>query len=168
MRLLRGWKSRKIEEKWCCLSTQKSILKYPKNKLKNHVLMQYQSFLLFYFYSYLCMMSLLLTGLICFHCFAGNKPGLRVSCPKCKQHFCLDCDIYIHESLHNCPGCESARHSKLETSNTEEWWSGLNLHNPPPPSEKRQSVNTRRYIFCHRKFQHWDYSWMLLIPDHQC
>ncbi|XP_062016910.1 general transcription factor IIH subunit 2 [Rosa rugosa] len=47
----------------------------------------------------------------------GNKPGLRVSCPKCKQHFCLDCDIYIHESLHNCPGCDSTRHSKIPTAN---------------------------------------------------
>ncbi|XP_048333596.2 general transcription factor IIH subunit 2 [Ziziphus jujuba] len=46
---------------------------------------------------------------------AGNKPNLRVACSNCKQHFCLDCDIYIHESLHNCPGCESARHSKQET-----------------------------------------------------
>ncbi|KAF3457095.1 hypothetical protein FNV43_RR01752 [Rhamnella rubrinervis] len=60
----------------------------------------------------------------CFGCqqsllISGNKPGLRVCCPKCKQHFCLDCDIYIHESLHNCPGCESARHSKPEISNTE-------------------------------------------------
>ncbi|KAI9091976.1 hypothetical protein K1719_027911 [Acacia pycnantha] len=43
----------------------------------------------------------------------GNKPSLSVICPKCKQHFCLDCDIYIHESLHNCPGCESFRHSKM-------------------------------------------------------
>ncbi|KAI5322252.1 PREDICTED: general mRNAion factor [Prunus dulcis] len=47
----------------------------------------------------------------------GNKPSLRVACPKCKQHFCLDCDIYIHESLHNCPGCESARHSKIPNAN---------------------------------------------------
>ncbi|XP_061364808.1 general transcription factor IIH subunit 2 [Gastrolobium bilobum] len=46
----------------------------------------------------------------------GNKPGLSVSCPKCKQQFCLDCDIYIHESLHNCPGCESFRHSKSVTA----------------------------------------------------
>ncbi|KAK2362921.1 general transcription factor IIH subunit [Trifolium repens] len=45
----------------------------------------------------------------------GNKPELSVSCPKCKQQFCLDCDIYIHESLHNCPGCESFRHSKSVT-----------------------------------------------------
>ncbi|KAL6195730.1 hypothetical protein ACLB2K_031348 [Fragaria x ananassa] len=47
----------------------------------------------------------------------GNKPGLRVACPKCKQHFCLDCDIYIHESLHNCPGCDSTRHSKIPAAN---------------------------------------------------
>jgi transcription initiation factor TFIIH subunit 2 len=43
---------------------------------------------------------------------SGNKPGPRVVCPKCKQHFCLECDIYIHESLHNCPGCESFREPK--------------------------------------------------------
>ncbi|KAJ7976585.1 General transcription factor IIH subunit [Quillaja saponaria] len=45
----------------------------------------------------------------------GNQPGLSVTCPKCKQHFCLECDIYIHESLHNCPGCESFQHSKSVT-----------------------------------------------------
>ncbi|KAL8198099.1 hypothetical protein R6Q57_024396 [Mikania cordata] len=43
----------------------------------------------------------------------GNMPVRCVTCPKCKQFFCLDCDIYIHESLHNCPGCESLRNSKL-------------------------------------------------------
>ncbi|XP_078441800.1 general transcription factor II H2 [Wolffia australiana] len=43
----------------------------------------------------------------------GNKPSLYVCCPSCKQHFCLDCDIYIHESLHNCPGCESRKQSIL-------------------------------------------------------
>ncbi|BFG34368.1 hypothetical protein CerSpe_206430 [Prunus speciosa] len=47
----------------------------------------------------------------------GNKPSLRVACPKCRHHFCLDCDIYIHESLHNCPGCEGARHSKIPNAN---------------------------------------------------
>ncbi|CAL9154581.1 unnamed protein product [Musa hybrid cultivar] len=41
----------------------------------------------------------------------GSKPAPHVSCPKCNQRFCLDCDIYIHESLHNCPGCESHRGS---------------------------------------------------------
>jgi transcription initiation factor TFIIH subunit 2 len=26
-------------------------------------------------------------------------------CPNCKNWFCFDCDLFIHESLHNCPGC---------------------------------------------------------------
>ncbi|XP_077239516.1 general transcription factor II H2 [Tasmannia lanceolata] len=42
----------------------------------------------------------------------GGNSIIRVACPKCKQHFCYDCDIYIHESLHNCPGCESLKDSK--------------------------------------------------------
>lgn len=41
----------------------------------------------------------------------GNISSLCVTCPKCQRYFCLDCDIYIHESLHNCPGCESVRNS---------------------------------------------------------
>ncbi|XP_059626752.1 general transcription factor IIH subunit 2 [Cornus florida] len=49
----------------------------------------------------------------------GNQSNLTVACPKCKHHFCLDCDIYIHESLHNCPGCESSRHPKLVGDNVE-------------------------------------------------
>lgn len=57
-----------------------------------------------------CQQSLLSQGF-----GAGNKAELSVSCPKCKQQFCLDCDMYIHESLHNCPGCESFRHSKSVT-----------------------------------------------------
>ena len=30
-----------------------------------------------------------------------------VRCGECKQLFCYDCDLYIHETLHNCPGCET-------------------------------------------------------------
>lgn len=33
--------------------------------------------------------------------------GVVVRCPECKQLFCYDCDLYIHETLHNCPGCET-------------------------------------------------------------
>ena len=29
-------------------------------------------------------------------------------CGKCRQTFCFPCDAYIHERLHNCPGCENA------------------------------------------------------------
>jgi len=29
----------------------------------------------------------------------------RFYCPSCKKRYCEDCDTFIHESLHNCPGC---------------------------------------------------------------
>ena len=32
---------------------------------------------------------------------------LRFQCPNCKNIFCADCDAFLHESLHNCPGCLS-------------------------------------------------------------
>lgn len=39
---------------------------------------------------------------------AGGGPGpdpLRFQCPDCCNVFCADCDAYLHETLHNCPGC---------------------------------------------------------------
>jgi transcription initiation factor TFIIH subunit 2 len=33
----------------------------------------------------------------------GNKMTLQ--CPRCRNVFCVECDIFIHDSLHNCPGC---------------------------------------------------------------
>lgn len=30
---------------------------------------------------------------------------LRFECPECKNIFCSDCDEFLHETLHNCPGC---------------------------------------------------------------
>eukprot|EP00947_MAST-08B_sp_MAST-8B-sp1_P005344 g5344.t1 len=30
---------------------------------------------------------------------------MRLMCPDCRNVFCVDCDVYIHEILHNCPGC---------------------------------------------------------------
>lgn len=30
---------------------------------------------------------------------------LRFQCPQCHNVFCADCDAYLHETLHNCPGC---------------------------------------------------------------
>lgn len=43
---------------------------------------------------------------------AGGADGpLRASsryrCPTCSHDFCIDCDVFVHETLHNCPGCES-------------------------------------------------------------
>eukprot|EP01038_Epipyxis_sp_PR26KG_P010622 gene10622-14264_t len=30
---------------------------------------------------------------------------LILKCPNCDKNFCIECDLYIHDSLHNCPGC---------------------------------------------------------------
>ncbi|KAI5960673.1 uncharacterized protein KGF55_004566 [Candida pseudojiufengensis] len=32
----------------------------------------------------------------------------RYQCIKCKQDFCINCDVFVHETLHNCPGCENS------------------------------------------------------------
>lgn len=31
----------------------------------------------------------------------------RYRCGKCGNDFCIDCDVFVHEVLHNCPGCEN-------------------------------------------------------------
>jgi len=36
---------------------------------------------------------------------AAKESSLRFECPQCKNIFCADCDAYLHETLHNCPGC---------------------------------------------------------------
>ncbi|OQR86445.1 General transcription factor IIH subunit [Achlya hypogyna] len=41
----------------------------------------------------------------CFGCL-GTLHGHGYECPTCAHTFCSDCDIYIHDSLHNCPGCK--------------------------------------------------------------
>ena len=38
----------------------------------------------------------------------GKEKGeeiLRFKCPDCQNIFCVDCDAFLHETLHNCPGC---------------------------------------------------------------
>lgn len=42
------------------------------------------------------------------HLDVTSKKVVRLRCPQCQNVFCLDCDMYIHESLHNCPGCSAA------------------------------------------------------------
>ncbi|XP_071109139.1 general transcription factor IIH subunit 2-like [Haliotis cracherodii] len=36
-------------------------------------------------------------------------------CESCSQLFCLDCDLFIHETLHSCPGCSSFRGTQLQS-----------------------------------------------------
>ncbi|KZF20604.1 TFIIH basal transcription factor complex, subunit SSL1 [Xylona heveae TC161] len=39
----------------------------------------------------------------------GATAGLtsRYECEVCKHHFCIECDLFAHEVVHNCPGCQS-------------------------------------------------------------
>ncbi|KAH7620949.1 putative General transcription factor IIH subunit 2 [Nannochloris sp. 'desiccata'] len=38
--------------------------------------------------------------------FATSSSFMVLRCPDCRRLFCLDCDAYVHERLHSCPGCE--------------------------------------------------------------
>lgn len=45
----------------------------------------------------------------CFGClghFGSQGASMVLRCTQCSQYFCFDCDAYVHEYLHNCPGCE--------------------------------------------------------------
>lgn len=37
----------------------------------------------------------------------GVSESGRYKCQVCGNHFCIDCDVFAHEVLHNCPGCQS-------------------------------------------------------------
>lgn len=44
------------------------------------------------------------------NCFACQRPFLDVDktlfqCRKCEKIYCIDCDIFIHDTLHTCVGC---------------------------------------------------------------
>lgn len=38
----------------------------------------------------------------------GPGEGLVLRCPACRGLFCFDCDAFVREQLHFCPGCEQA------------------------------------------------------------
>lgn len=39
----------------------------------------------------------------------GMSESGRYACTVCRNHFCIDCDVFAHEVVHNCPGCQSTR-----------------------------------------------------------
>lgn len=41
----------------------------------------------------------------CYACQTYFTEALVYLCEKCHQYFCLDCDLFVHETLHSCPGC---------------------------------------------------------------
>ena len=38
---------------------------------------------------------------------AGVSESGRYECGTCGMFFCIDCDVFAHEVVHNCPGCLS-------------------------------------------------------------
>ena len=36
---------------------------------------------------------------------AMASESARYECESCGSHFCIDCDLFCHEVVHNCPGC---------------------------------------------------------------
>ncbi|KAI9788889.1 MAG: transcription initiation factor TFIIH subunit [Piccolia ochrophora] len=49
---------------------------------------------------------------------SGTSPSSRYECTVCGNHFCIDCDVWSHEVVHNCPGCQSAA-AQVPESNGE-------------------------------------------------
>lgn len=43
----------------------------------------------------------------CFGCESLLSKNLIYECPECSKRFCFECDLFIHETLHVCPGCSS-------------------------------------------------------------
>lgn len=43
----------------------------------------------------------------------------RYACQVCRNHFCIDCDVYAHEVVHNCPGCQSDVRASVLAKNRE-------------------------------------------------
>ncbi len=44
----------------------------------------------------------------------------RYECKFCTKHFCIDCDLFAHEVVHNCPGCQSGNLHTSLMGETEE------------------------------------------------
>lgn len=45
----------------------------------------------------------------CYSCLNTFKEQTVYQCGVCKKIFCLECDLFIHDTLHSCPGCSSSR-----------------------------------------------------------
>ena len=45
----------------------------------------------------------------------GVSESGRYECETCGSFFCIDCDVFTHEVVHNCPGCQS-REGELQAA----------------------------------------------------
>lgn len=41
----------------------------------------------------------------CYGCQGELKDQHVYVCTVCRNVFCVDCDVFVHDSLHCCPGC---------------------------------------------------------------
>lgn len=46
----------------------------------------------------------------------GVSESGRYECATCARFFCIDCDVFAHEIVHNCPGCQSREGALLEAA----------------------------------------------------
>ncbi|XP_012519947.1 PREDICTED: general transcription factor IIH subunit 2 [Propithecus coquereli] len=49
--------------------------------------------------------SLIRMGRFCYGCQGELKDQHVYICTVCQNVFCVDCDVFVHDSLHCCPGC---------------------------------------------------------------
>ncbi|XP_070560747.1 general transcription factor IIH subunit 2-like [Ptychodera flava] len=52
----------------------------------------------------------------CLACQAEFRDQTVYRCPRCEKLFCIECELFIHESLHTCPGCTSCRPKRTFTT----------------------------------------------------
>jgi transcription initiation factor TFIIH subunit 2 len=50
------------------------------------------------------------------HSLDAASESSRYECENCHFHFCVDCDIFCHETLFNCPGCQSGPYAEPVSS----------------------------------------------------
>ncbi|KAI9742468.1 MAG: hypothetical protein M1818_004002 [Claussenomyces sp. TS43310] len=54
-------------------------------------------------------------GLVKDSLIKGISESGRYMCEVCGNHFCIDCDVFAHEVVHNCPGCQSDARGNVVT-----------------------------------------------------
>lgn len=52
------------------------------------------------------------SNVLCFSCQTAVQELNVYICDNCERIYCLDCDLFIHETLHSCPGCASSRQTQ--------------------------------------------------------
>jgi transcription initiation factor TFIIH subunit 2 len=54
----------------------------------------------------------------------------RYACTVCRNHFCIDCDEFSHEVVHNCPGCQGDTRTGEDNSHNGSHLAGADgVHN---------------------------------------